>query len=297
MKENELLLAVLAHIERERTVSIPQLARLLDTDESDITKALETLVFAYDAASIRLDLHDTYATLSACRPERLLRLTAREADTLIDALQAAGFTTNDELVRKFIDTKSLIKNSGDIPTPRIKTVSKETKTSVAQTLMSSCEDESHHLARISYCGEKDTSPQPRIVEPAGIFSKKGARYLLAFCRKADGWRTFRLDRIKSVDVLEDQFTPRKDIPNATDEFKRALVKTHVRFAPDTPIPPWPGTRVTKTLEDGGRIASVDWVGGAWLPKHIVACMGTATPLDPPELIEACRRFAGSLSAD
>lgn len=294
MKDNELLLAALAHIERERVVSIPQLARLLDTSEERVSSALETLVFAYDAASIRLDLHDAYATLSTQRPERLLRLTPREADTLIDALCGVGFTPQDELVRKFIETKSLIGESEGLPRPHIKTVGEGAQATVAQVLISSCEDEQHHLVRVSYFGEKDSAAQSRVIEPAGIFSHQGTRYLLAFCHKANAWRTFRLDRIERATVLEERFIPRDDTPDALEEFRQAVVKTRVRFAALSPIPPWPGTRVIKTLEDGSRIASVDWVGGAWLPKHIVACMGDAVPLEPPELVDACRRFADTL---
>ena len=63
MKDKQLLLAIMAQLEREKIVSIPQLALLLGVDEQRIYDALETLVFAYDAASIRLDLHDSYATL------------------------------------------------------------------------------------------------------------------------------------------------------------------------------------------------------------------------------------------
>ena len=94
MKDRQLLLAIMAQLEREKVVSIPQLSTLLGVDERAVYDALEVLVFAYDTASIRLDLHDSYATLQAHGTDRLLRLTAPEADALVDALTTAGFSTS-----------------------------------------------------------------------------------------------------------------------------------------------------------------------------------------------------------
>lgn len=86
MKDRQLLLAIMAQLEREKIVSIPQLAMLLGVEEQRVFDALEVLVFAYDAASIRLDLHDSYATLQmhgapigscASRPPKPMRWSTR----------------------------------------------------------------------------------------------------------------------------------------------------------------------------------------------------------------------------
>ena len=159
MKNDMLLIAVLSQLEREGSVSIPQLAKLLDTDEQAIADALEILVFAYDAAAVRLDLHNTYATLVTNHPEQLLRLTASETDVLIDALLGAGLSPEDELVRKLLETKSLLDESSGVPQPRLRVVGEGVRAEVAQTVASSCEDESHHLLRISYRGENDATSQ------------------------------------------------------------------------------------------------------------------------------------------
>ena len=294
MKNTSLLLAVLAQLERERMVSIPQLARLLGADEQSVSEVLETLVFAYDTASIRLDLHDTYAQLVTNRPERLLRLTARETDALIDALRGVGFSADDALVEKLLATKSLL-DEQHAPEPRMQVVSAEATANVTQTLAVACEDEAHHLLRIVYQGEGDTRLRPRVVEPALFFSREGKRYLLAYCHKAQAWRSFRLDRVQGAEILEERFTPRKDIPSAFEEFRQAIVKTHVRFDPNAQLPSWHGMRIVKTLDDGSRVAQIDWVGSMWLPKRIVAYMGAAVPLDPPELFEACLKYARSLA--
>ena len=46
MKDRQLLLAIMAQLEREKIVSIPQLAMLLGIEEQRVFDALEVLVFA-----------------------------------------------------------------------------------------------------------------------------------------------------------------------------------------------------------------------------------------------------------
>ena len=75
MNDKKLLLAVFALLERENTVSIPQLAKLLGTSEETVWNALDTLVYCYDSVSIRLDLNESYASLVKDGTSRLLRLT------------------------------------------------------------------------------------------------------------------------------------------------------------------------------------------------------------------------------
>lgn len=295
MKRNELLLAVLAQLEREQTVSIPQLSLLLGCTEREVFEALETLVFAYDAASIRLDLHDTYATLDANRSVRLLRLTPREVDVLIDALKQAGLTSSDTLVKKILETKGMLGNVNAAP-QQIQTVSDGTQASIATILAAACEDEEHHLIEIAYRGENDAQARRRVIEPAALFSKEGMRYVLAYCQKAYGWRTFRLDRIRDIAVLDDRFEPRQDIPSIADVFGKPAVKARVRFAANVTLPSWNNMRMVKTADDGARVVSITWTGSMWLPKHIVAMTGDAVALDPPELVDACIHFAESLLA-
>lgn len=295
MKNNELIVAVLAQLEREGTVSVPQLAQLLNCSEDEVSQALELLVYAYDVASIRLDLHETHASLVSRRPERLLRLTPEEADVLIDVLQNAGFKADDELVRKIMETKTLLEHTGSSTTQHVHTVGAIATVDITQTLSSACEDEEHHLVRIGYQGENDERVIDRDIEPEVFFSREGRRYLLAYCLRAQGWRSFRIDRIKSVVVLEKRYTPRDDVPSIKEEFRRSIIKAHVRFASGATIPAWHGMRTVKTLDDGAKVMSIDWVGSMWLPKHIVAQMGSAVPLDPPELVEACKHFAQTLA--
>lgn len=293
MKDKQLLLAIMAQLEREKAVSIPQLSTLLGVDEQQVYDALEILVFAYDAASIRLDLHDSYAELRAYGTDRLLRLTAPEADALVDALTTAGFSPDDELVCALLRTKTMLGGPESASKPRLRVVTESASSDVAQALAAACEDPEHPVLEIAYRGTDDDTPQTREIEPLRIFSEDGHRYLQAYCRTSEGWRSFRIDRVVSVEPLDERFSPRTDAPRASITLD-AGVPARIRLNATCPLPTWRNLRVLDTESDGSRIVSVPWTGSSWLPKHVVSLMGDALPLEPPALVDACIEYAKSL---
>lgn len=294
MKDKQLLFAVLAQLEREKTVSIPQLALLLDVTEERLYEALRLLVYAYDSASIRLDLHDAYATLETYGTDRLLRLTAQEADALVDALMGAGFTQEDDLVQALLRTKTILDTSQNAAAPRTHVISDAGASFVAQELSQACEDPAHHLLEIAYCGVDDSAPQLRRIEPETLFSEKGRKYLLAYSVEAHGWRSFRLDRIIGVTRLKDTFEPRNDIPDTGTTIEQGAQTAVIRLSADVPLPQWRGLKTLKTDEDGSRIVRVPWTESTWLVRQIVSYMGGARPIEPDSLVQACTDYAESL---
>ncbi len=64
----------------------------------------------------------------------------------------------------------------------------------------------------------NSGPSERIVEPYFIIFRRRAFYFVAWCRMREEFRTFRLDRVLDVRVLDDHFTRRRGI-NARDYFE------------------------------------------------------------------------------
>lgn len=293
MRDKQLLLAVLAQLEREKTVSIPQLAQLLGATEDDVYAALEILVFAYDSASIRLDLHDTYASLETYGSERLLRLTAQEAEALVDALLGAGFSQDDELVKSLLQTKAIISTGNESIQPRMRIISETGAPLVTQEVSAACEDPEHHVLEIAYQGSDDNQPELRHIEPVVIFSEEGLQYLLAFCRDADDWRSFRVDRIVSASKLEERFEPHEDIPPARISIEQDAQEAVIRLDASCAVPAWRGLKIIEK-DEGSPVIGVPWTGSSWLPKRIVSFMGKAIPLSPATLVNACNDYANEL---
>ncbi|MFP4553216.1 MAG: helix-turn-helix transcriptional regulator [Actinomycetota bacterium] len=59
-------------------------------------------------------------------------------------------------------------------------------------------------------GKEETTE--RDVEPWSVFTTLGRWYLLGHCRLVDGQRTFRVDRIKELTVLDETFEPPERVP-------------------------------------------------------------------------------------
>ncbi len=61
------------------------------------------------------------------------------------------------------------------------------------------------LVKIQYEKPKDKMAEMRILEPIGCYYRFNSWYLIAFCQLRQAYRTFRSDRIQSVEILADTF--------------------------------------------------------------------------------------------
>ncbi len=291
MANTDLSMQLLFLLEREGAISIPQTARTLGASEEEVWDALEELVFSYDAIGVRMELGENFATLRDGESKRVLRLTRQEVTALIDMLESAGYTDDDELVSSLLAARGAL--GEEEPDARVRAVAEPNSPELLELVAQACEDEHHSLLHMGYRSENGKQSE-RNVEPYRVSSSGQFRYLIAWCHTACAWRAFRLDRIESAQALDATFTPRDGVPTIDDLLHGDIIYTHVRFAAGTPVPEWPGITRKYTELDGSVTARVSWTGGDWLPKHIVACLGAARPLDPPELVAACRSYAESL---
>lgn len=70
----------------------------------------------------------------------------------------------------------------------------------------------HKAVQITYrsVGKEETTE--RVIEPWSVFTTLGRWYVHGHCRLVDDARTFRVDRIRDIDVLGETFEPPKEIP-------------------------------------------------------------------------------------
>ena len=293
MNNKNLLIALFALIERENAVSIPQIATLLGSDEKTVWEQLEKLVFAYDSAALRLELETSHAYLQRSTTNQILRLNREETDILLDVLAAHGFTEDDEFTQRLIRAKGILEhgdgNADGADAPRLHSTAHGVCGDVLQQLAAACDSEPRHLVCISYQKDGAPAPQQRRVEPHALRTEGDKTYLEAFDPQHNGWRSFRVDRIQDVQVL-DTACPAREHPSEPHTAFSAVI----RFAPGSCPDDWPGLQVVRTLEDGSVEACVPWYGSLWLPKRIIASCGLAQALEPPELRTKCVELAHNM---
>lgn len=121
----------------------------------------------------------------------------------------------------------------------------------------------------------------RVVDPIQVLTVNGHLYLEAWCRTAEAVRTFRVDRIQSIDVLEEPAAS----PQAAADTQRTLL----------PVPEGPSVRVwcsptatwlhdvpgaiVQARDPGGSVVSLPVRDPQWLVRLALAHGGQLRLLD------------------
>lgn len=99
------------------------------------------------------------------------------------------------------------------------------------------------------------SPLTRLIDPWAIVARAGSWYLLCHDHQVDAVRTYRLDRVRQVDVLDETFTPPADL-DPVEITERHLgagrrYRTRVRFeAPLASVQPLVPAVMGRLTADG-----------------------------------------------
>jgi Predicted transcriptional regulator len=141
---------------------------------------------------------------------RPLRLTAEEALALVVALrtlaESPGLTDTDAVQRALAKVETAAGGAVDDATVAIELDHSQRLLPVLQKSL----DERRALELRYYTAARDETTQ-RTVDPLRLFEADGNNYLEAWCRRAEGVRVFRVDRIEDVRLLDEPANPPADI--------------------------------------------------------------------------------------
>jgi proteasome accessory factor C len=157
------------------------------------------------------------------------------------------------------------------------------------------------LIELDYYKENEDELTPsRTVEPYFLLNGQEGWYVHCFDLSKDATRSFRLDRIKKVDILPDSFEPREGIePDVQGWARTGEVDTsraaRVWISPDRARWAKEDRRVVEELSDGAVIVEVQYAGTDWLVRQILEEAGDAAVLEPDEAREAVLHSAESLA--
>ena len=293
------LIALLGQLTPGMSVPVAHLAETLGTTPEQLADDLGALclcgitpytpdqmvdVFVEDG------MVEVYSPLPAVHAP--VRLSPAEAEALAAALAAAGFTADDPLVAKLLAAAS----AGFDATALERTLRSAIAThdsAVFETLASAVHG--REVVAIAYQADGTVAPTQRDIEPLQLFAERGAWYLSAWCRTADGLRTFRVDRIRTAEPTAEEFTRVAEAAGAPSAFApEGLPFATLRFAPDEPFVAreWPDGRVVDTDADGATFAEVPFAGTSWIARRVAARLG-GVEAPAPEAVRAAVRALAS----
>lgn len=144
-----------------------------------------------------------------------IMFTESEANALVMVEQLVLNNKDSSLVKDYSDAIDKIKSSlNSEHKARVNLLSERTQFSK----MKEQEKNSDHLSTLQYAltnfflidiGYTDEANRltQRRIEPFALFSTRNSWILVAWCRLREDFRNFRLDRIQTLDLLLEKFTP------------------------------------------------------------------------------------------
>ena len=148
------------------------------------------------------------------------------------------------------------------------------------------------LVEIEYLKEEDGTPTVHLVEPYTIERRLPNWYVHTWDRTRDDERSFRLDRMRSAKLVEEQFEPREGFEPGG--LTGALV-ARVLYSPA--VARWELERGARPLADGSAITEQKIGSAEWLVGEILRYRGEAELLEPPELRREIAKRAQTLARE
>jgi proteasome accessory factor C len=131
---------------------------------------------------------------------------------------------------------------------------------------------------IEYLKEEEGAPATHLVEPYTIERRLPHWYVHTWDRTRDDERSFRLDRMRSAHIADEEFEPRGGFEPGV--LSGALV-ARVLYSPA--VARWEIERGARPLVDGSAVNEQKIGSSDWLVGEILRYRGEAELLEPPEL--------------
>ncbi len=159
----------------------------------------------------------------------------------------------------------------------------------------------HRLLKLEYYKENEDEFTERRVEPYKLANGQEGWYLHCWDLDRDGPRSYRLDRIREVEVLEQEFEPREGVePDvhgwlATGEVPSSAT-ARIWISPDRARWALEDRRVVEELRDGAVVVERTFASYQWLAREILKEAGDAVVLEPEDarraVLDAAETLAG-----
>ena len=229
------------------------------------------------------------------RPARLLPIEGR---ALLAAIELLGVHLSEHLPTA---REKLERALGDVAKEGLLVSNARTDDTIAREVGEAIEQS--RLIELEYYAEYEDEFTTRVAEPYALINSPEGWYVRVFDPAKDQLRSFRLDRIKRADVLDETYERRAELDTIADvegwqrtgEIEGSRV-AHVWISPEHAR--WVAEKrpVLAELDDGAVI--VEWLfkGERYLVKEILKEAGDAAVLEPADVRERVLAAAERLLA-
>ena len=155
---------------------------------------------------------------------------------------------------------------------------------------------------IAYAAASRSKAETRAIDPYGIVHHAGEWYLVGHCHKRGDTRTFRIDRIATVNLLDGNFAIPDDFDLETYRRQHLYVPSADAIAVTVRLDPLATARVgaiwpigeVQSLEDGGSEIVIDCEGFEWITGWVLGMGRHARIVEPPSATAAMRQRIATL---
>jgi predicted DNA-binding transcriptional regulator YafY len=152
-----------------------------------------------------------------------------------------------------------------------------------------------HQLRLEYYKANEDEFSERVVEPYALINGREGWYVASYDPAREDVRHFRLDRVKTAEVLDVSFAPRPEVDPVSDVAGwpstgrvEASRIARVWISPERARWSREQRTVDQDLADGSVVVELPYKGTDWLVREVLAEAGDAAVLSPPEAREAVR---------
>jgi proteasome accessory factor C len=243
---------------------------------------------------------DTVSVIFDAGMSRPLRLTAEEALAIVVALrtlaETPGLADTEAVQRALAKVEAAAGREIDDTTVAIELDSATRLVPMLQRAL----DEGRALLLRYYTATRDETTE-RVVDPLRLFEMDGYNYLEGWCRRAEGMRVFRVDRIEHAELLDEPSRPPehaqlRDLNEGVFQPASDHLLAELRLAPAYfwVSDYYPTEEVVET--DGLLHIRLRVADPAWVRALVLGSSGQVEVLSPEWLAESIRSEAHSALA-
>ena len=231
------LTAILTQLQTKRLITATELAKKYAVSVRTIYRDIRTL--EQSGVPIFTEEGKGYALLEGYRMPPIT-FTESEANALITAEQLVLKNKDTSFVREYVEAiskiKAVLRNStkekANLLSSRLafRPLSESTPTSNYLSILQVALTD-FKLVKLTYHSPDSNETTQRTIEPFALYNTQDNWLLIAICRLRKAHRTFRLDRIKELEILDETF----DAHQMTLPEYFEICRKNSLLTPDTPL--------------------------------------------------------------